>query len=218
MAATLGLSTDEMLATTRSVRRRLDLERPVERDVLEDCLRLAQQAPTGSNAQWSHFVVVTDAGKRAALADLYRRGFEIYRTLPFAAHNIQFDDPIQNATLPRVVRSGDYLAEHMHEVPVLIVACIMGRFEGQPPFVVASVHASVVPAVWSFMLAARSRGLGTCLTTVHLFFEEEAAAILGIPYAEVTQVALIPVAYTKGTDFKPAYRLPLEKIVHYDSW
>lgn len=218
MALTLDLSTDELLTTTRAVRRRLDLERPVERGVIEDCLRLAQQAPTGSNAPWVHFVVVTDAPRRAALAEVYRRGLEIYRTLPFVSRALELNDPTQNAARSRVVSSVDHLAAHLHEIPALVVPCVMGRVEGESPFVVASVHGSVAPATWSFMLAARSRGLGTCLTTAHLLLEEEAAAILGIPYAEVTQVALIPVAYTLGTDFKPAYRRPLETVVHHDAW
>jgi nitroreductase len=186
--------------------------------VLEDCLRLPQQAPSGSNSQAFHFVVVTDAEKRAALAKLWRRGLEIYRAMPYGVYRLRFDDPVQNATLPRIVASVEHLAEHLDQVPVHVVPCFAGRYEGQSPFLVASVHGSVIPATWSFMLAARARGLGTCWTTFHLLFEEEAAGILGIPHADVTQVALIPVAYTRGSDFKPAYRLPLETIVHWDGW
>ena len=78
--------------------------------------------------------------------------------------------------------------------------------------------ASIVPATWSFMLAARARGLGTCWTTFHLAHEREAAELLGIPYEAATQAALIPVAYTKGTDFKPGPRKPLGEVIHWDRW
>jgi nitroreductase len=216
--AGLGLSADEVLTTTRAVRRRLDLGRPVERAVLEDCLRIALQAPTGSNAQGWHFVVVTDEARRRALADIYRRAWAIYETLPFAAGNLEVDGEDRRAVQQRVMGSARYLAEVMHEVPVLVVPCIEGRVDGQPLFVSASVLASVVPAAWSFMLAARERGLGTSWTSLHLLFEQEAAEVLGVPFEEVSQVALIPVAHTLGTGFRPGPREALEGIVHWDSW
>ncbi len=214
----LPLTPDEVLATTRSVRRRLDLSRPVERAVIEECLSVAQQAPTPSNMQNWQFLVVTDPGTRAALADLYRRGFEIYKTLPVAATNLPFDDPTRKAIQVRVMDSIASLAEHIHEVPVLVIACISPRTDDQPPVMHSALWGSIAPAAWSFMLAARARGLGTCWTSFHLMFEEEAAALLGIPYAEVMQATLIPVAYTTGTDFKPAPRDPLATMVRWERW
>ena len=204
----LELTPDELLSTTRAVRRRLDLTRPVEREVLEECLRLAQQAPTGSYAQNWHFVVVTDAAKRAALAELWKRVAYPY---------LERGGPRRGRML-RVGEGVIHLAEHLHEVPVHVIPCVAGRFEDKPVFAQASMYGSVLPATWSFMLAARSRGLGTVWTTFHLRHEQEAAELLGIPYDEVTQVALIPTAYTIGTDFKPGKRKPLDSMVHWDHW
>ena len=218
MPTILSLTPDELLSTTRAVRKHLDLHRPVERALLEECLALAQQAPSGSNRQGWHFVVVTDPATKAGLAELYRQGMEVYRTLPIAAANLEFDDPGRTALQQRIAGSAEHLAAHLHEVPVHVVPCIEGRLEGGPTVMVASAYGSIVPAVWSFMLAARARGLGTCWTTLHLFHEEEAAKLLGIPFAEVTQVALVPVAHTTRTTFKPAPREPLERMVHWERW
>jgi nitroreductase len=101
---------------------------------------------------------------------------------------------------------------------VHVIPCVQGRFEGKSNALVASMYGSIIPAAWSFMLAARSRGLGTVWTTFHLMHEREVAEILGIPYDEVTQVSLIPVAYTIGTDFKPGRRKPLDSMIHWNSW
>jgi nitroreductase len=221
MSDHLTLLPDEVLTTTRAVRKRLDFTRPVERAVLEECLTIAQQAPTGSNLQNWHFVVVTDSTKRQALADLYRKGAAIYVTLPIAATNLTFDDPQRNAQQQRIMESAQYLYDHMHEAPVLVVPCIRppdGRCEQQQVFLQASWWSSIAQAGWSFMLAARARGLGTTWTTLHLLFEEEAAQILGIPYAEVNQAAMMPVAYTRGTRFQPARRARLDTMVHWETW
>jgi nitroreductase len=207
----LELTPDELLATTRSVRRRLDLARPVERQVLEDCLRLAQQAPTASYAQNWHFVVVTDPERRAALGELWRAVAGPYLQRRAAAA----------AADQRIARISDavrYLAEHIHQVPVHVVPCVEGRTDRAPAAAQASRWGSILPAAWSFMLAARARGLGTVWTTFHLRHEREAAEILGIPFEKVMQAALIPVAYTVGTDFKPAARAPLDTMVHWDAW
>jgi nitroreductase len=207
----VDLTPDELLSTTRSVRRRLDLTRPVEREVLEDCLRLAQQAPTASYVQNWHFVVVTDPGRRAALGELWRSVAGPYLEHRAAAA----------AADPRVARIGDavrYLAEHIHEVPVHVIPCVEGRTDGKPAASQAGRWASIIPAAWSFMLAARSRGLGSVWTTFHLMHEREAAEVIGVPYEQVMQAALLPVAYTIGTDFKPAARKPLETMVHWDRW
>ena len=208
----LDLSPDELLATTRSVRKRLDLTRPVEREVLEECLGLAQQAPTASYAQNWHFVVVTDPDRRAALGELWRRAAGPYLERRAAA--AAADDPV----VARINDAVRYLAEHIHEVPVHVIPCVEGRTDGAPAAAQASRWASIIPAAWSFMLAARARGLGTVWTTFHLRHEREAAELLGIPFETVMQAALIPVAYTIGTDFKPAARHPLDTMVHWDQW
>jgi nitroreductase len=205
----LDLTPDELLSTTRAVRRRLDLTRPVEREVLEECLRLAQQAPTAGYAQNWHFVVVTDPAARAGLGELWRRG---------AARYLEYRAAEMEGRLGRVLAAVHHLAEHIHEVPVHVVPCVEGRTDGRPAAAQASRWASIVPATWSFMLAARARGLGTVWTTFHLASEREAAELLGIPYDEVMQAALIPVAYTQGTDFRPGRRRPLETMVHWDRW
>ena len=205
------MTPDELLSTTRAVRRRLDLTRPVEREVLEECLELAQQAPTASFAQNWHFVVVTDAGLRAALGELWRGVADSYVRRRAAAA----------AADPVLARLGDgvrYLAEHIHEVPVHVIPCVEGRTDGKPAAAQAARWASIIPAAWSFMLAARARGLGSVWTTFHLRHEREAAELLGIPYDRVMQAALIPVAYTVGTDFKPGPRRPLDTLVHWDRW
>jgi nitroreductase len=206
-----ALTPDELLTTTRAVRRRLDLTRPVEREVLEECLRIAQQAPSGSNAQKWHFVVVTDPAKRAALGELWRDGAERYVASAQAEPL-----PSQNERLLDSVR---HLVAHIHEVPVHVIPCVSGgRTDGEPASVQAGRWASIMPAAWSFMLAARVRGLGTVWTSFHLARERDAADILGIPYEQVMQAALIPVAYTLGTTFKPAARRPLDSMVHWDAW
>ena len=216
--AMLPLSLDELLTTTRAVRRRLDFDRPVERSLIEECLRVALQAPTGSNRQGWHFVVVTDRAKRAAIADLYRKSWAVYLTLPTAAPNLHFDDPTREAVQRRVGDSAQYLADNLERVPVCLIPCFPGRVDGQPARVQAGAWGSILPAVWSFMLAARARGLGTALTTLHVRHEREAAEILGIPYDQFTQAALVPVAHTRGTHFKPAHREPLANSLHWDSW
>ncbi|HYL42372.1 MAG TPA: nitroreductase family protein [Ktedonobacteraceae bacterium] len=217
----LKLSPDELLTTTRSVRKRLDFTRPVEPEVIKECLELAVQAPTGGNRQIWHFIVVTDPKQRQELGTIYSKGFKLYREQGAAQSANTESKRITRAqleTLKKVVSSSDYLAEHMHEVPVMLVPCIWGRVDNLPPVAQAGVWGSILPATWSFMLAARERGLGTCWTTVHLNYEQEAAEVLGIPYDKVSQAALIPVAYTLGTDFKPAPRIPMESIVHWDRW
>jgi nitroreductase len=217
----MNLSPDDLLSTTRSVRRRLDFGRPVELGLIRECLSLALQAPTGGNAQGWHFVVVTEPARRLALADIYRRAWQIYLQMPQNQTSRLPADPATRATMERVKTSADFLAEHLHQVPVLVIPCVKGRFEHVPDMAVfaqASLYGSILPAAWSFMLAARSRGLASCWTTVHLMFEAEAAQVLGIPHNRVTQAALIPVAYPKGTAFQPAARKPLDAVLHVDTW
>ena len=216
--AQLELSIDDLLTTTRSVRKRLDFSRSVEPEIIRECLELAIQAPTGGNMQGWQWIVVTDAAKRQALGDIYRKGWEIYRSPSGLGGRPVTGDSPQAQQLRRVVDSADYLALHMHEAPVLLVPCLRGRVENLQVFDQAGFWGSIVPAVWSFMLAARSRGLGASWTTVHLYYEREAADLLGIPYEKYTQAALIPVGYTLGTDFKPAERKPLDTVLHWNGW
>lgn len=218
MAATLDLSPDELLSTTRSVRKRLDLERPVEPELIRECVELATQAPTGGNAQGWHFVVVTDADKRAKLAELYKTGWDMFYGDPESAiENMPQDDSTYLDTQRRVLHSADYLTNHLAQVPVHVIPCLDGRLDNMPAMVQASMWGSLIPAVWNFCLAARARALGTCFTTLHLIREQEAAELLGIP-EHVQQGALIPVAYTKGTDFKPGPRRDLDRIIHTNGW
>ena len=202
-------ATDHLLSTTRAVRRRLDLDRPVEPEVLLDCLRLATQAPTASNDQNWRWVVVTDAALRSQLAELYRASGVDYLT---QAAETETDPQTRH-----VYESALALTETLHRVPVHVIPCIERRFDGAPNPIAASAYGSILPAAWSFLLALRSRGLGSVWTTLHLFREQEAAALLGIP-DHVTQVALFPVAYTLGTDFSPAARPPVESVMSWNRW
>lgn len=215
---TLPRTPDELLTTTRTVRKRLDLERPVPREIVEECLEIAIQAPTASNRQDWRFLVITDEELRRRIGELYRDSFRRYRSGRSHAGLIGGDDPARRATQQRVVSSADHLAEHMHEVPVLLLPCIRRRAPDGGTMAQASLYGSIIPATWSFMLAARVRGLGTAWTTLHLRYEEEVASLLDIPFEEATQVALVPVAYTIGTDFEPAPRDPLDAVVRWNGW
>jgi nitroreductase len=220
----LTLNADELLTTTRAVRKRLDLERPVPAGLIRDCVEIALQAPTGGNAQGWHFVVVMESGLREALADLYRRAWQKYRQSSGSVFEMFEKEPAgsRKDQLGRVAESADYLADNLQRVPVHVIPCIAGRIDkisGQFASVAfASVYGSVLPATWSFMLAARERALGTAWTTAHLMYEQEAAAILEIPYASMTQVALIATAFSLGTDFRKALRKPVDEILHIDRW
>lgn len=219
MPPILPLSPDELLSTTRSVRKRLDLTRPVEPELLRECIELATQAPTGGNNQGWHFVVVTDEAKRRQLGEWYAQGFSMMYGNPDAVvANLPKDDPAFVETTRRVIGSAQYLADHMGEVPVHVIPVIEGRTDNNAPVAMqAAIWGSLLPAAWSFMLAARSRGLGTCFTTLHLIHEQQAAELLGLP-SHVMQGALIPVAHTLGTDFKPGPRRDLDRIIHHDTW
>jgi nitroreductase len=209
---------DHLLSTTRSVRKRLDFARPVDASIITKCIDLALQAPTGGNSQGWSFVVVTDAAKRKAVSEIYKKAFKLYSSDPAMRARYDADaNDLRAKQMDRVLSSADFLAEHMHEAPALVIACIEGRIEKASAVEQAGVYGSILPAAWSFMLALRSRGLGTAWTTLHIMHEEEVAKILGIP-ATVTQAALFPVAYFTGDDFKPAKRLPTAAFVHWDSW
>ena len=211
--ANLGLSVDELLKTTRAVRKRLDFDRPVPDQVLRECVEYAIQAPTGSNVQGWHFVLVTERDKIEKIAAIYKKAFDWYRDSPvYAGRVVEGISEQRDAQQARVADSADYLAENMHRSPALFIPCMEGRNA------TAGAAGSIVPAAWSFMLAAREQGLGTCWTTLHLLHEQEAADVLGIPFDDVQQWALSPVADTVGTDFKPATRPDVETVISWNSW
>jgi len=212
----LNLNADELLTTTRSVRRRLDLDRPVPRAVVEECLALALHAPNGSNQQFWQWVVIDDPGVRAAVAQKYCEGMDDQIKLLSSGAGPAID--YSSADQQRISVSVYHLRDNMHRVPVLVIPTVAGRLDGADIFTQASLWGSILPATWSFMLALRSRGLGSAWTTVHLHREREVAEILGIPYAKCTQAGLFPVAYTVGTAFKPGKRRPMSEFVHWNRW
>lgn len=213
----LNLSADEVLTTTRSVRKRLDLDKPVPREVLMECLEIALQAPTGSNAQGWQWIFVTDPVKKQAIADIYRTNAMPYLNQKKPGYG---EGDVRTERMEFVSDSARYLAENLQDVPVLLIPCLEGKPETASLGFAASFWASLFPAAWSYCLALRNRGLGTCWTTLHLLGdgEQQAAEVLGIPHDEYSQGGLFPIAYTKGTDFKPAKRLPAEQVAHWDSW
>ena len=208
---------DELLTTTRTVRKRLDFDRDVEPEVLQKCIEIAMQAPTGSNQQHWHFMVVTDPDKKAIVADCYKRGYYAYREMREAAPPAYSDADLRMQQAPRIRDSANYLAENMHRAPALVLACCDGRPENDGPTAQASLYGSILPAAWSLMLALRARGLGSAWTTLHISNEKEVAAALGIPDT-VTQAALLPVAYYTGETFKPASRLPANSMTYWNTW
>ena len=210
------VATDKLLTTTRSVRKRLDLTRDVEPQVIQDCIDIAMQAPTGTNAQNWAFVVITDPAKKKFIADAYRNGGEMMAGSGYPPP-LEPGDPREHV-MPKVMESAGYLGEILEQVPVFVIACVRGRVESVPMVIAqASTYGSILPAAWSFMLALRSRGLGTAWTTIHLFQEKAISELLGIP-DDWTQTVLFPVAYYTGDDFKPAHRLPSDTMTHWDSW
>lgn len=214
----LNLTADQLLNTTRSVRLRLDFDRPVPRETLTDCVRTALQAPSGSNRWLMQFVIVTDPDQRMALAEIYRSAFEFYKTTPNYIGSVEKTTAQQNASQARTARSAEYLAENYHRAPAIVLACANGKAEGGPPMQKTTLMGSTMPGMWSFMLAARLRGLGTSWTTVVLFEEQRAYDLLGIPNDSVTIAAMSPVAFTKGTDFAPALRPAPEDVIHWNNW
>jgi nitroreductase len=216
MAAGLDLKTcDKLLTTTRSVRQRLDFTRPIAPELIEECIEIAMQSPSSTNTQLWQFVVITDADKRAALGRIYKETFDVYWAASVAANPEAFENV--SPPMQRMIDSAQYLAAHMSEAPVLVLFCITEDCLKLPLFEQAGAYGSILPAAWSFMLAARARGLGSCWTTVHLKKAAEAAAVLGIPEG-VTQTVLLPVAYYKGDDFKPAGRNPARTVTHWNTW
>lgn len=209
----LGLSADEVLTTTRAVRRRLDFDRPVPRAVLERCIEIATQAPSGGNLQGWRWILVSEAPTKAAIAEHYRRFYAVYRR-----HRRDADPVLWEKIRP----TADAYAANIERAPWFVIPCIEGPLgragDGSSTYVHVNTWASIYPAVWSFMLALRERGLATCLTTNHLAYEREVAELLGIPFERVNQACLLPVAYARGTSFRRAARAPLESLVHLERW
>jgi nitroreductase len=203
----------EVLTTTRAVRKRLDFDRPVPREEILECIRVAVQAPTGSNRQGWHFIAVSDPERKRALADLYRRGYEPYAAMRGPTYG---DGDVRGERMEYVRDSSRYLADRYQDAPWMVIPVL----EGRPPqdSMQAGYWGSILPAFWSFMLAARARGLGTAWTTLHLPYEKEAAEVLGLPHDRFTQAGMTPVAYYTGDTFKPAPRLPVDSVVHWDAW
>jgi len=211
--STVDLTPAELLTTTRSVRKRLDLSRPVPRELIETCLTIAIQAPSGSNLQGWQFLMIDDAERKAALATYYARSHAQYRPLGTRP------TPGQSQAPARLRASVDYLAEHLHEVPTLLMPLQRGRLPSDATnHQAAGFYGSILPAVWSFMLAARLHGLGTSFTTMHLRYEREVAAEFAIPYDRVTQIGLVSVGYYLGAQFSPAARRPVSDLIHWNNW
>ena len=211
------MDANHVLRTTRSVRLRLDFERPIDPAVIEECLEVALQAPTASNSQQWQWVVITDPDKISAVADIYRKSFQVLTDRPPEQRPAYGPDDSRTHQSEKVTKSAMYLAAEMHRCPAMLIACINGRIEQLPAMAHAGVYGSILPGAWSFMLAARERGIGMAWTTIHLRHEADVAAVLGIP-DDVTQTVLFPMAYFTGEDFKPAPRVPLSEVVHWNAW
>jgi nitroreductase len=206
------LSAEEVLTTTRSVRKRLDFDRPVPRSTVEDCLRMAFQAPSGANSQGWGWVLVDDPKKKARMAELYRAGMVDHR------NRDNVGDAPPHRDQPKVTDSVRYLADNIHRVPVLLVPTVEHTYGRGTTFQQASTWGSILPAVWSFMLALRAHGMGSAWTTIHLYREREMAELLGIPYPQTTQAGLFPVAYTLGTSFRAADRSASDGRIFWNEW
>jgi nitroreductase len=229
-AADLDLTAvDHLLTTTRSVRKRLDFDRPVPRQVIDDCMEIALQAPTGSNAQRWRWVIVSEAGRRKALGEIYSRAFNEYLAMgsqgksPGGIHSGDDEGARKLSEYlvaqEKMMNSVRYLIDNIQRAPIHVVPCVVGRIQNDASSSWISSHfGSIYPAVWSFQLALRSRGLGACITTAHLGYEEQAAEVLGIPFERLTQVCLLPVAYYTGASFRPAKRRPMEEVVFWEQF
>ena len=212
---TLNLSPDELLTTTRTVRKRLDLERPVPIELVRECIEVAVQAPSGSNRQTWHWMVVTDAEKWAAIGEYYRLAVEQYLAGPGAAGKLFADDPVRGPIQRRIGDGVAYLGERMGQVPVLVIPCL--EASKLPEGNQSGLWGSILPAAWSYCLAARARGLGTAWTTLHMVYEQEIQELLGLP-EDIRQSVLLPTAYYTGDTFKPAPRQSLDEVIHIDTF
>ena len=210
------MDNEELLTTTRSARKTLDLERPIDMDVVRECLQIGLQAPNGSNNQSWRWVLVVDADLRQEIAGLYRRA----RVTMTGRDDIS--EWIDTSTdTGRVMSSSEWLVQHLEDVPLFVIPCFeayLARKRGSESFHQATIYGSIFPAVWNFQLALHTKGYGTCLTTLHLNEEDEIGNLLGIPSSFV-QGCLLPVARLRpGTVFKPAPRRPLDEVITVDGW
>jgi nitroreductase len=213
MSSLLDLGPDELLSTTRAVRKRLDLDRPVPDELVRECVALALQAPSGGNVLSMQFVVVRDEAKRQAVGQIYREVYANYKKSP-GYPGRPTGDAERDRVQARVAASADFLGEHLGQAPVLVLGCTSGSSRARAQ----AGLGSILPGMWSFMLAARARGLGTAWTSMHLSREQEVAEILRIPYETVAQAVLTPLAFTKGTEFRAAQRPEPETVIHWDTW
>jgi nitroreductase len=213
----LQLSADAVLSTTRAVRKRLDLSRPVPRSLIEECVDLAIQAPTGRNRQRWHFLIVSDEPQRAAVAEIFRRAVLIDSGVSVSSRDIErmFVRP---ESMRRISEGFQHLYTNIHRVPAFVIPAVEGRTDRASVWEQSMTWGSILPAVWSFMLAARARGLGTVWTTAQGPLERELANALGVPYDDVMLAAFIPLAFTVGTDFRPAVRVPRDEVLHWNRW
>lgn len=220
----------EVLTTTRSVRRRLDFERPVPASVIGECLQLALQAPTGGAAEDWRWLVVADPELKGTLAELYLSAYETYVLTPLASADGAENDTVAgrlggvaaggriSARTRRILDGADHLARNIGRAPYLVVPCATRPNPAKGgPGTLSAYYGSVYPAIWQFNLALRARGLGTVITSLHLHHAARAAELLGIP-AEAEQITMLPVAYTVGTRFKAAARKPVREVAFLDSW
>jgi nitroreductase len=214
---TLQLTPDELLSTTRAVRKRLDLTRPVPRGLIEECVDLATQAPTGRNRQRWHFLVVTEPAQRRTVGDIFRRALTTGGGQQPSERDVRrmYARP---GSMERISDGLRHLYENIHDVPAFVIPAVEGRTDGASALDQSMTWGSILPAVWSFMLAARARGLGTVWTTAQGPLERELADALGVPYDEVMLAAFLPLAFTLGTDFRPAHRIPREEVLHWERW
>lgn len=214
----IEMTTDTLLSTTRSVRKRLDLSRDVPLGLVRECLKIALQAPTSANRQHWSFIVIVDAEQKRRVADIYERQWDWLAATPYSVGGRFADDPTRATQQARAADSGAYLADHLAEVPVLVLPCIEVEGDGQlTPENQADTWGSIMPAAWSYMLAARTRGLGTAWTSLSTSAEPDIRAVLGYP-DNVYHAALIPTAYYTGESFKPGRRQPLDDVLHLDTW
>ena len=209
---------DALLTTTRAVRRRLDFDRPVEPHVIQDCVRIALQAPIGSRAWKQHFIVVMDSEKRRRIADAYRRAsYPRLDERKQMALALDDEDPELAELMRGNLALARWLADTLHQVPCLVIVAKEGRVERNEAFAMASFYGSILPAAWSFMLALRARGLGACWTCMHIVNEKDVAEVLDIP-PDVTQAVMFTVGYYKGSTFRPAPRRAAREQIHWDGW
>lgn len=209
---------DRVATTTRSVRKRLDLTRPVPRQLLSECLEVALQAPSASNRQPWHFLFLDDPEPKKVVAAAYRKAFRHYLKETGGVGGAGWDggDP-RAQSQAAVAESAMHLVQVLHRVPVLVLPCIEGSPQGLSEHALAAHYGSILPAAWSLMLALRSRGLASAWTTLHVMYASEVAEALGIPPGW-TQACLIPVAYPLGGDFATARRLPVPVVSSWNGW